>query len=301
MQNRASQAQKITWIGFFVNLLLTAGKVLAGIVGNSAAMLADGVHSLSDFITDIIVIAFVRISDKGSDHNHRYGHGKFETFATLLISLALIFVGIGICWSGVENIYLSLKGDVLGKPSYIALGAAIVSIISKEWLFRYTIKVGRDINNQAVIANGWHHRSDAFSSIGTLLGISGAMFLGQQWRILDPLAGVVVSFFIIKVAIELGRPSVNELLEAALPAETEKEILDIIHQIDGVRESHRLKTRRIGSVYAIDIHVQLDRHISFIESHDIATKIEQNLRAKYGQLTHINIHTEPLKENHTPS
>jgi cation diffusion facilitator family transporter len=271
------------------------GKIIAGILGKSTAMIADGVHSISDFVTDFIVITFVTVSDKDGDEGHHYGHGKFETFATLLISFALLVVGIGICWKGIQNIISSITGHFFGQPSYIALIAALVSIISKEWLYQYTLKAGKSINNQAVIANAWHHRSDAFSSIGTLLGISGAIFLGGQWRILDPLAGVIVSFFIVKVAIKLGIPSAKELLEAALPVELENEILRIVHSTPGVISSHKLKTRKIGNNYAIDIHVQLDRHISFIRSHDIATEIEKNLRNKYGNKTQISIHTEPQR------
>lgn len=248
MNNRSEQAQRVTWIGFFVNLALSLGKLLAGLFGHSAAMLADAVHSLSDFLTDIVVISFVRVSDKESDEDHRYGHGKFETFATLVISLALVAVGLGIGYSGIRNIIGAFSGETLGSPSYLALGAAFVSILTKEWLFRYTDKIGKKIQNQAVVANAWHHRSDAFSSIGTLLGIGGAIFLGGKWRILDPLAGVIVSFFIVKVAIELGIPSVKELLEAALPPETEAEILAIVHQTPEVKSSHRLKTRKIGNV-----------------------------------------------------
>lgn len=299
MTDRTKEAQKVTWIGFFFNLFLSAAKLIAGLIGNSAAMVADAIHSISDFATDIIVLAFVRISDKGGDEDHKYGHGKFETFATLLISLALVFVGIGIGYNGFTNVIKSLKGEILEQPSIIALIAAIVSIIVKEALFRYTKKVGNDINNQAVVANAWHHRSDAFSSIGTMLGIGGAIFLGEKWRLLDPLAGFIVSFFIIKVAIELGLPSVKELLEAALPEETEKEILSIIHFNPEVKDSHHLKTRKIGNIFAIDIHIKLDRNISFIESHDIATDIEIRLRERYGQRTQINIHTEPYKEKMT--
>ncbi|MBN2744474.1 MAG: cation transporter [Marinilabiliaceae bacterium] len=297
ISERSEKAQRITWLGFWVNLGLTLAKIMAGVFGRSSAMLADGIHSLSDFVTDLIVLAFVRVADKGCDEDHRYGHGKFETFATLLISLALVFVGIGIGWSGIVNIIRALGGEELGEPSLLALAAAIVSIASKEWLFRVTRKVGQSIQSQAVIANAWHHRSDALSSIGTMIGIGGAILLGGVWRMLDPIAGVIVSIFIIKVAIELGLPSVKELLESALPHETEAEILHIIHHTPGVRDSHRLRTRKIGNSYAIDIHVQLDRHISFVESHDIASLIERNLRERYGFQTHINIHTEPLKEN----
>ena len=295
MINRVKEAQRITLIGFAVNLVLTICKIFAGIAGHSSAMIADGFHSLSDFVTDIIVLAFVRVADKGCDDDHRYGHGKFETFATLLISFVLFLVGIGICRSGIINIHKAVTGVELDQPSYIALWAAIISIVSKEWLYRYTVKVGSSINNQAVIANAWHHRSDAFSSIGTMLGIGGAIFLGGQWRVLDPIAGVIVSLFIMKVAVELGLPSVKELLEGALPDEVESEVIDIIHQTPGVKDSQRLKTRKIGNVYAIDIHVKLDRTISFVESHDIASHIESRLRERYGQQTLINIHAEPFK------
>jgi cation diffusion facilitator family transporter len=295
LNKRSELAQRVTWIGFFANLILSLAKLAAGILGNSAAMVADAVHSFSDFITDIVVIVFVRVAGKESDEDHKYGHGKFETFATLLISIALLFVGLGICYNGLIRIKQSFSGQIIEAPSLIALIAALVSIISKELLYRYTANAGKSIDNQAVIANAWHHRSDAFSSIGTMLGIGGAMFLGGKWTILDPLAGVVVSLFIVKVAFQLGLPSVKELLEAALPEETEKEIINIIHLTPGVKDSHRLKTRKIGNIYAIDIHIQLDRDISFIESHDIATQVERNIRNRFGIQTHINIHTEPLK------
>ena len=295
MQSRTKQAQRITLIGFFGNFMLSTFKLIAGIAGNSAAMVADAVHSISDFITDVIVIAFVKVADKAGDEDHKYGHGKFETFATLVISVALLLAGGGILLSGFRTIMASLSGIEIGKPSYIALIAAVASILIKEILYRYTVKVGRDINNNAVIANAWHHRSDAFSSIGTALGITGAMFLGDQWRILDPLAGVIVSFFIIRIAVILGIPSIKELLEGALPAETEKEILNIIHQTPGVIDSHRLKTRKIGNIYAIDIHIKLDPQLTLTQSHDIATEVEQRLFNKYGRGTHINIHMEPYR------
>lgn len=294
-KNRTQQAQKVTWVGFFSNLILSGGKLVAGILGNSAAMIADAVHSISDFITDVIVLAFVRYSDKESDEDHRYGHGKYETFATLLISLALLIVGIGIFINGVESIYAAIGGKVLGQPSMIALIAAIVSIISKEWLYQYTIKIGKSINNQAVVANAWHHRSDAFSSIGTMIGIGGAIFLGEKWRVLDPLAGLIVSLFIMNVAIKLGLPAVKELLEAALPENVEKEIIEIVNRTPGVKDHHRLKTRKIGNNYAIDLHVKMDKDLTLEESHDIATAIEQNLYEKYGGKTQISIHMEPYK------
>lgn len=291
--NRVKEARKVTWVGFAVNMVLTILKIIAGFLGKSTAMIADGIHSLSDFITDLFVIIFIGISGKEKDEDHRYGHGKYETFATLLISLALILVGIGIFWSGISKIVQVVNGGVLEQPTYLALFAAIISIISKEALFWYTKIVGDKINSNAVIANAWHHRSDAFSSIGTALGISGAIFLGESWRILDPIAGVIVSFFILKVAFELGMPSIHELLERSLPQETEKSIIDVIESHPDVIFQHNLKTRKIGNIFAIDVHIKLDKDISFVKSHDVATEIEVSLREKFGEKTVTNIHTEP--------
>jgi len=292
--NRTKIAEKVTLIGFFVNLVLTVAKISAGIIGKSSAMIADGVHSLSDFATDIVVIAFVNISGKESDENHKYGHGKFETFATLIISLVLFGVGIGVLINGSKSIMSALKGVQPEAPGYIALAAAIVSIISKEILFRYTIVEGKKINSDAVIANGWHHRSDAFSSFGTTIGIGGAIFLGESWRILDPIAGVIVSFFIMKVAIDLAMPSIRELLESSLPPDVVEEIEVILTNHPDIQAYHHLRTRKIGSIYAIDVHIKLNRSITFVRSHDIATEIEWSLRKRFGNGTQIIIHTEPL-------
>jgi len=292
---RTAIAQKVTWVGFFINLALTIFKLIAGIVGKSTAMIADGVHSFSDFVTDVIVLVFIGVSGKDKDDDHLYGHGKYETFATMLISLALLMVGIGIFWSGSSKIILTLKGEMIEQPTIIALVAALCSIIVKEGLYWYTKNAGAKINNQAVIANAWHHRSDAFSSIGTAIGISGAIFFGEKWRILDPIAGVVVSFFIIKVAIDLGIPSFHELLERSLPKEIVKEITDIINSDEEIKAFHNLKTLKIGNIYSIDVHIKLDREISFIHSHEVATALEIKLRQRFGEKTITSIHTEPFK------
>jgi cation diffusion facilitator family transporter len=241
-------------------------------------------------------MGFVHASGKDSDAGHHYGHGKFETFATFLICMTLLLVGAGIFWSGFRKMLNFFQGEILVQPSWIALGAALISLLVKEFLFRYTVSVGKRTRNQAVIANGWHHRSDSLSSIASALGIAGAILLGPRYSVLDPVAGMVVSLFIFKVSIKLGLPSINELLEASLPEETEKEISDTIMNTAGVCSFHRLKTRKIGNVYAIDVHIQLDRDISFIRSHDIATAIEIRLREKYGNQTQISIHTEPVKK-----
>ena len=293
--SRQKAIYKVTWIGSAVNFLLLAFKFIAGIIGHSSALIADAVHSLSDFITDIIVIVFVKISGKPEDEDHRYGHGKYETLATALIGLALFAVGIGLLASGASKVSEAIKGADLPAPSMIALIAAAASIISKEILYRYTVKVGKDLNSQAVIANAWHHRSDAFSSIGTLVGISGAIFLGQKWRILDPIAAIVVSGFILKVAIDLIKPCVDELLERSLPAETEKQILEIIGTFPDVSSPHHLRTRRIGNHIAIEVHLRMDGTTTLENAHAIATDVEKRLKEAFGPDTHVGIHMEPKK------
>lgn len=291
--SRVSQVQRITYIGMGVNLFLTAGKLMAGIVGKSSAMLADGVHSLSDIMTDIVVIAFVGIASKDSDRDHQYGHGKYETFATMIISIVLLLVGAGIFWEGITALYRMLMGEALPEPGMIALYAALISIVSKEILYQYTVIAAKRTGSDALRANAWHHRSDAFSSVGTTLGIGGAIFLGAQWRLLDPLAGMIVSVFIIKMAIDLGMPSIRELLEVALPEESIREIEQIIGSQNGVRYFHRLRTRKIGFTIAIEVHVKVDKDLDVETSHHIASAVEDALRQRFGKQTHVGIHIEP--------
>ena len=286
---------RVTIVGSVVNFLLLVFKFFAGIMGHSAAMLADAVHSLSDFVTDIIVLVFVRISSKPQDEGHDYGHGKYETLATAIIGIFLLFVGFGIFWNGASSVYLFLQGGSLPEPGMLALAAALVSIVSKEILYQYTVFKGKKLNSQAVVANAWHHRSDALSSIGTTVGIGGAILLGSHWRVLDPAAAVIVSFFIMKVAVGLLIPCVDELLEKSLPADVEEEIQEIILSFPDVSSPHHLRTRRIGNHYAIEVHVRMDGKITLEEAHRTATAIEDKLKEKFGEGTHIGIHVEPTK------
>lgn len=286
---------KVTLLGSFVNFLLVIFKFLAGIAGHSAAMLADAVHSLSDFITDVIVILFVRISNKPQDKSHDYGHGKYETLATALIGVALLGVGFGILWNGANEILAFLRGEQLRPPGMLALVAAVVSIVLKEILYRYTVRMGKKYNSQAVMANAWHHRSDALSSIGTAAGIGGAILLGPNWTVLDPVAAVVVSFFIMRVSIKLLVPCIEELLEKSLPENVEREIEQIVLSVDGVTEPHHLRTRRIGNNYAIEVHVRMDGNITLYQAHETASVIEHKLKERFGEDTHVGIHVEPMK------
>ena len=292
--NREKEIYKLTLWGSFVNFLLLVFKFVAGFVGNSAAMIADAVHSLSDFITDIIVILFVRVSSMPKDENHHYGHGKYETLATAIIGVVLFAVGVGILVNAVEAIIDFFHGKELAAPNIWALGAAAVSIVFKEALYQYTVYKGKNLNSNAVMANAWHHRSDALSSIGTLLGISGAMFLGEKWRVLDPIAAFLVSIFILKVAIELTKASLEELLEKSLPKKTQEKILNIIHSFPEVKSPHNLRTRHIGSNIAIEFHIRMDGNLSLNEVHEITKRMENALKAEFGPLTHIGIHMEPI-------
>ena len=293
---REKEISKVTLVGGAGNLLLLAFKFTAGILAHSAAMIADAVHSLSDFITDIVVLVFVGISARPQDSTHDYGHGKFETLATFFIGLALAAAAIGIVVNGAVKFASWLNGEELDAPGTLALWAALISIVVKEILYRYTASKGRKLESPAVVANAWHHRSDALSSIAAAVGIGGAILLGKRWTVLDPLASIVVGAMLLKVAWELVKPSLGELTEKSLPEETEKEILDIICSDPAVSHPHNLRTRRIGNRIAIEVHVRMDGDMPLREAHNKASLIERKLRDRFGPQTHVTVHTEPLKD-----
>ncbi len=277
------------------NAALLTFKFIAGVLGNSSAMIADAVHSLSDFVTDLLVLVFVSISAKPQDQSHDYGHGKFETIASFLIGLALVAAATGIVVSGVLKFLTWLDGAQLEAPGWIALWAALLSIAIKELLYQYTARKGRQLDSQVMIANAWHHRSDALSSIGAALGIGLAILLGQRWTVLDPLASIVVGLMLVKVAYELLKTSINELTESSLPADTEQEIMQIIQSFDDVRQPHNLRTRRIGNRIAIEAHVRMDGRLPLSTVHERATTIERKLKERFGAHTHVTLHMEPIK------
>lgn len=297
--SRERDIYKVTLVGSAGNIALLTFKFIAGIVGHSSAMIADAVHSLSDFITDIIVIAFVRISAKPQDESHDYGHGKFETLASFFIGLALIAAATGIIVSGALKIADWLRGEQLEAPGMLALWAALLSVLCKEALYRYTVIRGKALSSQALIANAWHHRSDALSSIGATIGIAGAILLGQRWTVLDPMASVVVGGMLVKVAVGLLRTSISELTDSSLPQDTEREIEDIIRAFPDVVEPHNLRTRRIGNNVAIEVHIRMDGDLTLRHTHDRATEIEKKLKERFGEAAHITLHVEPIKPTNT--
>ena len=290
---RNKEIYKVTLVGGAVNVLLLVFKFVAGIMGHSAAMIADAVHSLSDLVTDVIVLVFVRISALPQDKSHEYGHGKYETLATTIIGIILLGVAFGIVYSGVTNIILWVEGHQLAAPGMLALWAALLSIILKEGVYRYSIVKSRSLESTALEANAWHHRSDALSSIGTAIGIGGAIFLGQRWTVLDPLASVIVGLLIIKVAYVLLSRGIGDLTEHSLPDSVEDEILALISTLPGIDKPHDLRTRRIGNHYAIELHILMDGNITLCEAHDRASAVEELLRKRYGPNTHVAVHMEP--------
>lgn len=292
--DRFNRANKVIWIGFFANLSLTLFKLFAGIVGRSSAMVADAIHSISDILTDLVIVGSLKVAAKPVDGNHKYGHGKVETLAAGFVGGVLFLVGLGILYSGVTKIIGHYGDQPLRQPGMVALYAAIFSIAIKEILFRYTFVNGKRIESPVLIANAWHHRSDVYSSLGTLFGIGGAIFLGANWVILDPLAAIVVSGFIFKVALGIIYEALMELIETSLPSKKEKEILELAKDVEGVHNPHALKTRKIGSSIAIDMHIQVQYDLNIRQAHDITVRLEETLRDKYGDGTHISVHTEPL-------
>jgi len=294
--NREQTITRVTLLGAIGNIGLTVIKLIAGIIGQSSAMIADAIHSLSDLVSDIVVIVMVKVSSKGVDKDHDYGHGKYETLATAFVALLLLVVGGELMASGIDKISMVIKGGSLPVPGYIALGAALVSILVKELLYQWTARVGRKVNSPVMVTNAWHHRTDALSSIGSAIGIGGAMLIGGQWAILDPLVGCIISIFIIVIAIKMAIPAIHELTEGSLPDEVEKEVENLIISVDGVENVHDLKTRRNGPAIIMSVHIVVNPSMTVAEAHHITVLAENALREKFGKETLISIHIEPDEE-----
>ena len=293
---REKEIFRVTIWGGIINVVLLVVKFAAGIFGHSAAMIADAVHSLTDFATDVVVLIFVHLGNKPADRGHDYGHGKYETLATAIIGTSLLAVGVLIFCSGAGKTWRVIQGEVLPSPGKVALVAAVASIVLKEWAYRFTVKVGKRCQSEAVVANAWHHRSDALSSVGTMIGVGGAILLGNRWTVLDPLASIVVSVFIVRAAWQLMMESMKELTEASLSDEDEAVITHIAASEPGVSEVHNLRTRRVGNRIAIEMHARMLGSTPLVEAHLHATAIEHRLKEHFGPDTLVSIHLEPVKE-----
>ncbi|MCQ2166551.1 MAG: cation diffusion facilitator family transporter [Bacteroidales bacterium] len=296
MTDRERRISFVTVWGAACNLVLTILKLCAGIFGHSAAMVADAVHSLSDLVSDAVVLVMVRISSKGTDKSHDYGHGKFETLATLTVSLFLMAVAIEMVVDNVSLISSVFNGKPLEKPSMVALWAAVLSIVVKEVLYRWTAAEGRRLESPAMIANAWHHRSDALSSIGSLVGIGGAILLGGVWTVLDPIVGCLIGVVIFAVSLKMAGPAIAELMEASLPDDVENEIMEIINSIDKIDSVHALKTRRSGRCIVIDADVVVNPEMTVALAHGLTVEAERALCRRFGPDTQISLHIEPSED-----
>lgn len=293
--DREQYIRHVTIVGGVINFILLLFKFAAGILGRSSAMIADAVHSLSDFASDIIILFCLRISGKPEDEDHAYGHGKFETLASVSIGLILLGTGIGLFWDGFSSILDFLKGGSLERPTWLALLAAIISIIVKEVLYHYTMYGAKKSGSDTLKANAWHHRSDALSSLATVIGVGGAMLPGGHWLILDPLAACLISIFIIIMACTIMKPGIDELMEKSLSLEEKASLEKLISSTPGILAYHHLRTRRMGMNRAVEVHIKLNGDESLREAHDQATELERRIKAEFGSNTHVGIHMEPVR------
>ncbi len=293
---REQKISQVTIWGAVGNLLLTVFKLIAGLFGRSSAMIADAIHSLSDLVSDIVVLVMVKVSSKGVDDNHDYGHGKFETLATVVVAIILLWVGVELLIEGIGKIRLVLVGETLPVPGTIALWAALISILVKEILYQWTSRVGKKVNSSAMITNAWHHRSDALSSIGAAIGIGGAICFGGKWVILDPIVGCIISIFIVVIAVKMAIPALYELTDGSLPEEIEQHIMQLILSVDGVTNVHDLRTRRNGPIMIIGAHIVVDPNMTVANAHHLTVLAENAIRNQFGNETQISIHIEPTEE-----
>lgn len=295
MQNQdiIKTIRKVTLVGFWINLFLVIIKLFFGYWGHSDALVADGYHSVSDFVTDFIVLFFVGAAYKKADREHPYGHGKIETVATAFIGIFLFITALVLGIEGVLSIINVANGETLPKPSIWTLVVAVVSILAKEFCYRYTVRYGKKVGSSSLIANAWHHRSDALSSVATLIGVAFSIFMGATWRIMDPIACVLVSILIAISAVQIARPSFSELLERSLPEDEIKKIREIIKSVPGVKRVHNLRTRQNGHSYVIDVNIHVDPDITVRVAHDIATDVECSLKKELGSDLIIYVHIEP--------
>ena len=286
LQQRSSASQRVTIVGAVVNLLLSALKLVVGWLANSAALVADGIHSLSDLASDALVWVAARHAGEAPDDEHPYGHGRFETAATLGLGILLGIVALGIVWDAVQRAATGSHA----VPGVLAVYAALVSIFAKEALYWYTIVVARRVNSDMLRANAWHHRSDAISSIVVLVGIAGAM---AGWPYLDSLAAVIVGIMVAKIGWDLGWEAMQELVDAALDPEQVQLAQEAILSVDGVRSVHMLRTRRQGHQAAADVHVQVDPKLSVSEGHMISLAVEEQLKEAVEAINDVTVHIDP--------
>ncbi|MBQ0167824.1 MAG: cation transporter [Treponema sp.] len=287
----ASVVRKLSVVGIAGNIILSAFKLIAGIIGSSGAMISDAIHSLSDVLATAIAAIGVVLSRKTADKEHPYGHERFECIASLALGLILAVTGAGIGWSGIKTI---MAGDYasLAIPTLLPLIAAIVSIVTKEAMFRYTMHYAKQMNSAAFVADAWHHRSDALSSIGSLAGILGAR-LGAP--VMEPIACVVIAACIIKVAVDILRDALKKMLDTSCGTDVELELVDFIEKQEGVRRLDELRTRMFGNQIYVDVEIAADGSIPLVEAHEIAERVHDGIEEKFPAVKHVMVHVNPYE------
>jgi len=286
------EARDVTWIGAAINFLIGSLKILFGILGHSQVLVADGVHSFSDLATDFVVLVGLRASNRPFDEGHPYGHGRIETMGTLILGVVLFGAG---AWILVE-IVGRIERAIFLVPTTPTLFIAILAIVTKESLFRWTLKVGRRAGNSSVIANAWDHRSDALSSLAALVGIAGAR---AGWPILDPVAAVVVSLLVMGAGWKICRGAVLELVDTSIPRSTREHISRVAREIPGVLGHHALRTRRVGQDIYVDVHIEVDPRLSVLQGHDVAKSVKEEILKRITDVADVLVHMEP-EGNHSP-
>ena len=286
--SREKSVRRVTWVGLLANFALSGLKFAAGYFGRSQALIADAVHSLTDTTTDIAVIAGSHFWSRPPDEGHPYGHRRLETLVTTFIGIMLAVAGIGIGWDSLS----SLRENNSGPPGWFAFFAALASIVTKEILYRWTAREGKKIKSPALVANAWHHRTDAVSSLPVLIAVGGAL-LFPSWSFLDRLGAVVVSIFILHAALKIIWPAITELIDAGAPQEIQKKIADIAGRTAGVHDVHGIRSRYISSSIQIDLHIVVEGEISVREGHAIADAVENNIIAGIPDVLGVVVHVDP--------
>lgn len=285
-------AMKVSWVSVMVNLLLSVGKLLAGIFASSGAMISDAVHSASDVFSTFIVMIGVQISSKKADENHRYGHERFESVASVALSLILLETGLLIGWKGLKTIF-SGSYETLAVPGALALAAAVISIVVKEWMYWYTRAAARKLHSDALMADAWHHRSDSLSSVGALVGIAFSM---AGFPIMDSVASVVICLFIVKASVDIFRDAVDKMVDRACDKETETAIEEIILSQTGVAHLDLLQTRLFGAKIYVDAEIAVQRDLPLFQAHAIAERVHEAVEAGFPMVKHCMVHVNPFME-----
>lgn len=288
-QQSKALAMKVSWVSVAVNLILSAGKLLAGIFANSGAMISDAVHSASDVLSTFIVMIGVNIASKQADEQHRYGHERFESVASVTLALILLETGLLIGWKGLKTIF-SGSYDDLAAPGALALAAAVVSIVVKEWMYWYTRAAAKKIGSDAIMADAWHHRSDSLSSIGALVGIAFAM---GGFPIMDSVASVVICLFIVKAAVDIFRDAVDKMVDRSCDQETLEQMTALILSQPGVLGLDLLQTRLFGAKIYVDAEIAVQADLSLQKAHAIAEAVHDRMEEEFPMVKHCMVHVNP--------